>query len=118
MLKTLSKYKTDGGQVFPVSIAKRTEDLSFGTTTNSPTALGYTTEATFKIRKDVSEFGITSRKVIVKWTGAVPPGYSSAAKLYIPVLTPELFAAIQKGQEGVYLGLPIQVLKKIKERIT
>lgn len=117
MLKTYSKYKTDGGQVFPVLIAPRTLGLSFGSTTNSATNLDLTTEVTLKVRRDVSEFGITTRKVRLRWTGDVPEGYALGAFLYVVILTPELFTAIQQGQTGTYLGENVVVAKKVKERI-
>lgn len=117
MQKIYSKYKTDGGQIFPVVIAPRTQQLAFGSTTNSPTESAPTTDVTLKIRRDVSEFGVTSRKVLLRWAEEAPFGYNQSAAIYVPILTPELFTAIERGQGGVYVGKAVVVAKKIKERI-
>jgi len=116
MQKVYSKYKTDGGQVFPVLIAPRTIQLAFGSTINSATESSLSTDVTLKIRRDVSEFGITSRKVLLRWAEEAPFGYNQSAAIYVPILTPELFAAIERGQGGVYVGKAVVVAKKIRER--
>lgn len=116
MRRRESKYKTDGGQVFPVLINPQTELLSFGSETNAPTSLGLTTEASLAIRKDVAENGITSRKIYVVWKDEPPLGYASGRGFYIPILTPELFLAIRQGQEGQYIGTAIVVRRKLRER--
>jgi len=117
MQKVYSKYKTDGGQIFPVLIAPRTLQLAFGSATNAATESDPTTDTTLKIRRDVSEFGITSRKVLLRWAEEAPFGYNQSAAIYVPILTPELFTAIQRGQTGIYVGKAVVVAKKIKERI-
>lgn len=117
MAKRLSKYKTDGGSIFPCVVGAQTELLSFGSTANEPPPGGPTTDVTLAIRKDVGEVGITSRKVYVRWRGSPPLGYEPGRGFYVPILTPELFAAIAIGQIGQYIGTEIQVRKKIKERL-
>lgn len=116
MQRKLSKYKTDGGQIFPVLINPQTELLGFGSQTNSPTALEPTTDVSLAIRKDVGENGITSRKIYVIWATEPPLGYAKGRGFYIPILTPELFLAIKKGQVGEYIGTAIVVRQKLPER--
>lgn len=116
MQRITSKYKTDGGQVFPILINPQTELLNFGSVANAPTVLEPTTDASLAIRKDVRENGITSRKIYVVWKGEPPLGYAGGRGFYIPILTPELFLAISQGQTGQYIGTDIVVRRKIRER--
>lgn len=116
MLREFSKYKTDGGQVFPILISPQTALLSFGSVANAPTSLDPTTDVTLAIRKDVGENGITSRKVLLIWQGEPPLGYAPGRFFYVPILTPELFTSIRKGQVGEYRGAGVVVRSKLKER--
>lgn len=111
-----SKYKANNGDVYRVVIQPETALLSFGSVQNAPTVNNVTEKVPLRIKKPLLEKGVKARKMGIKWSEDPPTGYSQDTILYIPILTPELFAAIQLDQLGTYLGKPFLVLSLIPER--
>jgi hypothetical protein len=111
-----SRYKADDGRVFRIKIQPETALLSFGSSQNAPTVNAVSEPERLVIKRDVSEFGLKVRKISVKWVAGIPSGYKATSILYIPILTPELFLAIQSEQQGSYLGGTVEVISKIRER--
>lgn len=111
-----SKYKADNGDVYRVKIQPETALLAFGSAQNASTVNPVNQPRQLRIRKTVKETGLTSRKIGVKWVSSVPATYKQATILYIPILTPELFAAIQLDQQATYLGGIVTVVSKLSER--
>lgn len=111
-----SKYKTDDDRIFQIRTAPATALLAFGSQQNAPPVGGVTEPEPTVLRRDVSERGLKTRKVILVWTDVVPPGYSPTGRLPVPILTPEIFAAIQLDQECLYRGFQAKVVSKQRER--
>lgn len=111
-----SRYKTDDGKIFRCRIQPETALLAFGSQQNAPPVGNPTEKKELRLRKSVRETGITSRKIAVRWVSDIPSGYKPGSILYIPVLTPEIFSAIQLDQQGTYLAGTIVVISKLGER--
>lgn len=60
--------------------------------------------------------GVNMRYVTLKFTGALPEGYSGDP-VRIPVLSPTVFAAWTLGATGTYLASPVEVLSRVGETI-
>ena len=111
-----SKYKADNGDVYRVKIQPETALLAFGSAQNAPTVNAVNQQKPLRLRKTVKENGLTSRKIGVRWVANVPATYKPSTVLYVPILTPELFLAIQLDQQASYLGGTVTVVSKLVER--
>lgn len=111
-----SKYKADNGDVYRIKIQPETALLAFGSAQNAPTVNAVNQQKQLRVRKSVKENGLTTRKVGVRWVTNPPATYKPSAILYVPILTPELFLAIQLDQQATYLGGTVIVVSKLIER--
>jgi len=111
-----SKYKANDGRIFRVRIQPETSLLAFGSQQNAPPVGAVTEKERLPIWKDVKEVGLKTRKIYIKWNAQAPTGYSLSNSLYVVILTPEIWDAIELDQVGTYLGQTFTVVSKIRER--
>ena len=105
-----SLYENDEGEVSPIRIQPETLLFSLGTETNEAATGPATSRQFVKISKSNREYGLRPRKIVVKFTGAVPTGYKADQTYAIPALTPAIFAAAIPTATGTYLGEAVEVV--------
>lgn len=114
---TLSRYLADNGQVKPIRIQPETIGLTLGTDTNIAPVTPVTSGATFaRVSGGNRRYGTKARSVTLRFSGAVPDGYTPNAILRVPVLQPAVWDAVSAGGTGQYLGSPVVVVGKSAER--
>ena len=99
-----SFYELDGGQIAPVRIQPETLSLTLNTVANTAPAGPATAGLpSAKVSGTRRSFGINARKVRVRFTGTLPPGYSGGKDtISLPVLQTSVFNGYTKGQTGTY----------------
>ena len=101
---TNAVYETNDGNLVSIRIQPETLTLTLNTVANSqlagPIDPSYPSA---KVSGGRRTLGINARKVRVKFTGALPPGYSGGKDtISLPVLTLAVFTGYGKGQTGTY----------------
>lgn len=111
-------YTAESGLVHPIRVQPETLTLTIGGQANSAPS-GPADAGTGYVRVSGSKrtYGITPRKVSIRFTGTVPTGYKEGQTYRIPVLIPGHYQSYiePKLQTGTYLGQPIQVIGKSGE---
>lgn len=107
-----SKYESNDGFVYPITIQPETEDLVIGGQANDPPGGALTAGAlSVRVSGGKRSIGLVARKIRVRFTGAVPSGYQADGVHAIPVLDPEIYASYKdRTLTGTYLSSPIRVV--------
>lgn len=97
-------YTTDTGTPVNISVQPETKTLTLNAVTNTdgtgPLQPGLPSAKVSGSRRSI---GINARKVRVRFTGAIPPGYlGTTGIITLPVLTKTAFDAYAKQQTGTY----------------
>jgi len=111
-------YTSDAGDVHPIRVQQETLTLSIGGQSNSaPNGPADASAGFVRVSGSSRTYGITPRKVSIRFTGSVPTGYKEGQIYRIPVLIPGHYQSYisPKLQTGTYLGQPIQVVGKSAE---
>lgn len=114
---TRSRYETDQGNICRIRVQPETIAATVGGTANAaptdPVTSGFPSA---HARGSRSQIGITARRITVAF--ATPPaGYKADQLLSIPILTPDLYNAIDLDDAVTYLGASGVVVGKIAEAI-
>jgi len=110
---TNSFYETDGGTIYSIRVQPETIIA-----TTNPAATGPATgEGSAAATGGRRRLGINARRVRLQWDSAAPTGYDVNGTLTIPILTPDAYTALQKGDTFEYLGNTVVVLGKTPEYI-
>lgn len=98
----------------------RVQPETLAASINSAANAGATGPATLPVSASASngirEYGIRMRQVTLRFTGALPDGYSGD-DVSIPVMLEATFASWAIGQTGTYLGSPVEVVGRSPERV-
>ena len=99
-----SLYELNGGSIAPIRIQPETLTLTLNSVANAaPAGTATAGFPSAKVSGTRRSFGINTRKVRVKFTGTLPPGYSGGKDtISLPVLQPSVFNGYAKGQTGTY----------------
>jgi hypothetical protein len=111
-------YTSNANFVHPIRVQPETLSLSIGGQANSaPTGPANAGTGFVRISGSKRTYGITPRKVAIRFTGTPPTGYSVNQIYRIPVLIPGHYQAYvePKLQTGTYLGVACQVVGKSEE---
>jgi hypothetical protein len=113
-----SFYTDDYDHVRPIRIQPETRGLNIGGQANSapagPAAAGMSYA---RVSGSKRTYGVTPRKVSIRFTGTPPTGYAANQTYRIPVLIPGHWKAYTdpKLQTGTYLGAACVVVGKSAE---
>jgi len=113
-----SFYTDDYDHVRPIRIQEETRALTIGGQANSaPTGPADAGTGYVRVSGGKRTYGVTPRKVAIRFTGTPPTGYSASQTYRIPVLIPGHWKAYTdpKLQTGTYLGVACQVVGKSAE---
>lgn len=111
-------YTDDYDNVRPIRVQPETLTLSIGGQANSaPTGPATAGAGYVRVSGGKRTYGITPRKVSIRFTGTPPAGYAANQTYRIPVLIPGHWKAYTdpKLQTGTYLGVACQVVGKSAE---
>jgi hypothetical protein len=116
---TLSRYELDGGDIAPIRVQPETIAAVFAPGGANAAPAGAADLPLFATaRGSRRSYGINSRTVRIRFTGAVPDGYAPNSVVSIPVLTPAVYNAIVAGASTVtYLGSDGIVIGKSSETV-
>jgi hypothetical protein len=106
----ISTYETAAGNFAKIRVQPETLTLTIDSTANSAGAGPVNQQASAIANGSRRGIGVNARRVRLEWTGSPPTGYDPNGILTVPVLTPALFNAIDKGDEGTYLGAGVRVV--------
>ena len=113
-----SFYTAGSGLVHPIRLQPETLTLTIGGQANSAPA-GPADAGTGFVRVSGGKrtYGVTPRKVAIRFTATPPTGYAVGQIYRIPVLIPGHYQAYiePKLQTGTYLGVACQVVGKSEE---
>lgn len=115
---TETKYQAEDGYVYPIRVQPETVSLTIGGKANDAPAGSIAPAAGFvRVSGGKRTYGITPRKIAIRFTGALPSGYKAGTIYRIPVLDPANYASYisPKLQTGTYLSQPILVVGKSGE---
>ena len=115
---TNSFYTSDADFVHPIRIQPETLTLTIGGQANSaPTGPADAGTGFVRVSGGKRTYGITPRKVSIRFTATPPTGYAANQTYRIPVLVPGHYQAYiePKLQTGTYLGVACQVVGKSAE---
>lgn len=113
-----SFYTDDYDNVRPIRIQPETRGLNIGGQANSAPAGPATSGAGYvRVSGGKRTYGITPRKVSIRFTATPPAGYKEGQTYRIPVLVPGHWKAYTdpKLQTGTYLGVACVVVGKSAE---
>lgn len=110
------KYEDEKGNIYPCRYQPETATATIDGEQNQPPAGAITSDISVRLTTGARQFGITPRKVKLKFTGTKPTGYDGET-VVIPVLSKFWFALLTKGATGTYLGAPVKVLQTYSERV-
>lgn len=114
---SVSKYEADDGTIYPIKIQPETLTANLGAVNAAPSGAA-TGKVLAKARKNRRAYGVGARTARVKFTAAVPDGYSPNQILTIPVLTPTVYNGITaNATTGTYLGSPVLIVGKSSETV-
>lgn len=105
-----SIYETNAGNFASIRVQPETLSLTIDATTNAAGAGPVNQQASAIANGSRRGIGVNARRVRLEWTGAPPAGYDAGGTLTVPILTPSLFNAITKGDEGTYLSAGVRVV--------
>lgn len=112
-----SRYERSDGPIHRIRVQPETLTAELPTgTANAAPAGPIDASITARARGSRRRYGITARKVLVEFTGALPDGYSGDP-VSIPILTQAVFNGISLGTVGLYLGQPVSVLSTTREQV-
>ena len=114
----VSKYESNiGTRIYPIRIQPESLAATFGGTANDAPA-GAVTEPIFaKVSRSNGGYGVKPRAVSVRFTAAPPTNYKADQTYRIPVMTSDLWDAINPASVGTYLGVATVVVSKSPESI-
>lgn len=115
-----SRYRSTSLPGDPVMIARiqpETQDLVLGGAANEPGGATVTLPLRVNISGNTNSLGVKPRTVTLRWVTNVPEGYAPNGVLRVPILSPELWDAVDPGiTTGTYLGGTVRVVGKSPER--
>jgi len=109
-------YETDAGNFCNVRLQPETLAMTINASANGEGAGPINQEASAIARKGKRGIGVGCRLVGIDFAGAPPSGYTSDI-LYVPVLTPALFASASLGSPVSYLAASGVIVSKIAEDV-
>lgn len=112
-----TNYERNDGAIQRIRVQPETLGLTIDAVANAAPAGPRDTAGTVRVGSSRRSFGVTARRVAVRWTGAVPDGYDPNGIIYLPILTPGLFNDIILGATGTYLGNSIEVVGTTPEQV-
>lgn len=107
-------YESDSGEIYNVRVQPETLSNGFQGTPPTGPATG---EPSAIINGSRRRIGVNCRCIRLEWTGTPPSGYLPGATVRIPILDPNTWAAISKGDEAQYLTVNAKVIGKTPEFI-
>lgn len=108
-----SFYESDGGTIYAIRVQPETIIA-----TTNPAATGPATgEGSAAATGGRRRLGINARRVRVQWSTTAPTGYDPDGTITIPILTPDAYNNLQKGDTFTYLSQTVEVLGKTPEYV-
>ena len=114
-----SIYETDAGNFAAVKVQPETLAAVVDGVTNAAAVGTVNQEASAQVGKGKRTIGINTRTVTLKFTGALPDGYSGDP-VTIPALTPAFYAACNPNSDtatGTYLSVPVEAVGRSPETV-
>lgn len=107
----------DPTKIFPIRVQPETLALVINQISNDAPSGGTNQLVSARVAGSRREFGCNARSVYITWTGNPPDGYKPGQTIRLPILKPDVWNDIVKGQTGSYLGANIRVVGKTPEYI-
>ena len=111
-----SKYESNASNIYGCRVQPETVALVLNAVTNDPPAGAVNQEVSARMTGSRRQFGVTARKVTLRFTGTVPDGYSGDP-VECPIMQNSVFNGITVLQTGTYLGAPVEVISKTSEQV-
>lgn len=114
-----ARYQSDvPTRIYQIRVQPETLLLTINGTANPSPEGAANQSVSAKVSGGRRTSGISARKVRIQFAGeTAPAGYAAGQIISLPVLTPTLFNAIEKGGLGTYLGQAIVVVGKTPEYV-
>lgn len=105
-----TKYESDLGSIYAIKVQPETVSAVIDGVANAAPAGAIDQEVSAQVSKGRRAKGMNARVVRLRFTGALPDGYSGGL-VTIPVLTPATFNSwtATSSKTGTYLGSPVEV---------
>lgn len=113
---TTSKYEDANGRIYSIRVQPETLGLTLNSVVNDAPAGNVDQPVFARARGSRRAYGVTARKVTIRFTGTPPTGYSGD-DVSVPVLQQSVFNGYSVGQTGTYLAAPCEFLSKTGEQI-
>lgn len=110
-----ARYVDNDGGEWAIRVQPETLALSIGGNTNSGGSGSGQTNGYVRVSNRRRQFGLTPRKVSIRFTGAVPDGYSGDPISGLPLLNSAIYDAATPLATGTYLGEDIEVVSRSDE---
>lgn len=112
-----SKYETSEGEIRPFRVQPETLALTIDGTANAAPSGATTSNESVRRGTSRRSYGVTVRRVGIRFTAAPPTGYAANQTLTIPILQASVWNGISRGDTGTYLGTACVVRFKRAEEI-
>lgn len=112
-----TKYEADNGDIYPIRVQPETLAATFGGTANAAPTGAVDQQGLARVSGGNRRIGIKARSVTIAFTGTPPTGYEPNQLLRVPILTLDLYNAINPNSTtGSYLGVNVIVVGKNAQR--
>lgn len=103
-------YTANAGSFHPLRCQPESLQLVIDGVTNAAPTDTINNSQRAQVSKNNRSSGLKARRVVVRFTGALPAGYAPNQLYTIPVPDPVVFNGIQEFTTGTYLGEAIEVV--------
>lgn len=112
-----TKYEADNGDIYPIRVQPETLAATFGGTANAAPTGAVDQQGLARVSGGNRRIGIKARSVTIAFTATPPTGYEPNQLLRVPILTLDLYNAINPNSTtGSYLGVNVIVVGKNAQR--
>lgn len=110
-----SKYESDQGGIYRIRVQPETLAATVDATVNGAPTGAIDSQGTVRVSNPRRGFGITPRRISIRWVGAPPTGYKADETVQVVILTPALYNAANIGDPVTYLATNATVTGKSAE---
>ena len=101
---------------YKVKVKADTESLTIGAVVNAPVGGIPTEQVSAQVGGSRRGIGMHARHVTLEFTAALPTGFVTGSTVTVPILKPDVFDALNGGEAGSYLGVPVKVIGLTPEK--
>lgn len=110
-------YRSDDLEIHKIRIQVETSELEIDDNANASVTGPATSSEWVKASQGARSFGLSPRKLRVRFVaGSEPAGYLAGQFYEVVVFDPLYWEQVQEQDTGTYLGAPITVKGKVAER--